>query len=370
MSLHSVPVLVGLAMAISVATVSVSAKAETEPSREIAPLRIEWGTSFELQADRLLMPDDSAATPLNVYATVEQGLTLILPSDFSINSGFVLEQVNDPSPPNASIFEQQGVFVEELFIQWAPEPFAIRVGKYNPTFGRAWDVTPGVYGTEFAEDYELTERLGAAVEATLVTKSLGTHVLTGNMFFADTTALSGSAFTHRGQLSLDDGGLSNTEEPTSIAVTVDGEGLFGVEGLGYTSGYRYQDNQSGSGEHGVVIGVLYEKDIDEDITASTILEAAHFVDFDGAREVDATYATIGIGLEYMGYTASSSYSGRFIDDPVRNLNDSVAQVSIGYGFDNGLGLEAGYKFGDEAGQGSHTFGLLLAYEIGGEIPLR
>lgn len=35
----------------------------------------------------------------------------------------------------------------------------MQTGKLNPGFGIAWDKAPGIYGTDLAEDYEISERI-------------------------------------------------------------------------------------------------------------------------------------------------------------------------------------------------------------------
>jgi hypothetical protein len=35
----------------------------------------------------------------------------------------------------------------------------VQTGKLNPGFGVAWDKAPGIYGTDLAEDYEISERI-------------------------------------------------------------------------------------------------------------------------------------------------------------------------------------------------------------------
>src|SRR3546814_21075551 len=89
----------------------------------------------------------------------------------------------------------------------------------------AWDVAPGIWGTDLAEDYELAEQIGVAGDLRFGGEGVGKHALTLGTFFADTTFLSRSAFTDRGRTRLSDGGAGNPEDFSPFPVALEGTAL-------------------------------------------------------------------------------------------------------------------------------------------------
>ena len=112
----------------------------------------------------------------------------------------VLESLSEgaASASNDRNFGDLGLSVETFFLTYNAEEHGLFVGKFNPLFGRAWDLAAGLYGSDFAEDYEITERLGIGGYFDL-SPSLGINRLSASMFLADTTLLSETAFNNRGR---------------------------------------------------------------------------------------------------------------------------------------------------------------------------
>ena len=159
-------------------------------AEEVAPFTLSGEISIEVQNDYTYESDDPAAELNDLYTTIEPSFSLYLGSGLSIESGLVLEPVKDAVDDRA--FEDEGLYVETLFLQYEGDGWAVFGGKFNPGFGIAWDATPGIWGTDFAEDYEMTERVGFGGSVDLVAGSAGTHTLSASTFFADTSFLSGS----------------------------------------------------------------------------------------------------------------------------------------------------------------------------------
>ena len=69
---------------------------------------------------------------------------------------------------------------------------------------------------DFAEDYELAERLGGGVEIALPDIGFGQHSLTATVFLADTSVLSESIFVNRGRTRLASGGPNGASTEANI----------------------------------------------------------------------------------------------------------------------------------------------------------
>ena len=172
------------AMAFAAAfTFPLSAAAQDETAAYPA---ISGELAIEIENDWTPSADDSDAELNDLYTTTELGLSVALSHALSINGLFVLEPVEDPMDDR--VFEDHGAYVDELYLRYDFGPAAVFGGKIHPTFGIAWDAAPGIYGVDFAEDYELAEMIGGGVEVPFAAGGTD-HIFTASVFFADTTFL-------------------------------------------------------------------------------------------------------------------------------------------------------------------------------------
>ena len=123
--------------------------------------KISGNIAFEFQNDLAFSSDDEAEEFNNLFTKIEPGLTLTLTDQLSVNAGVVLEQVQAPAVSGDDrVFDDQGFFVEVLTLDYDAGPVHLFGGKMHVNFGNAWDVTPGVFGTDLAEEYEMAENIG------------------------------------------------------------------------------------------------------------------------------------------------------------------------------------------------------------------
>ena len=156
------------------APLSVAAQQEPEPfepsdvEKSEVEATIEWPVSGnpigstpnlhlvfsnEIQNDGTFDSDDDDNELNDLFATIEPFVALNITPELSIESGLVLEPIKDPGPGDSRAFEDHGLYAETLGIVFATDEFSVHGGKFNPTFGVAWDLAPGIYGVDFAEDY-------------------------------------------------------------------------------------------------------------------------------------------------------------------------------------------------------------------------
>jgi len=127
---------------------------------------------------------------------------LLMPYGFVVNGVFRLEQADRDPTGTGGVFRNQALWVDELNIQWSTRSLDIFGGKIHPRFGSAWDRGPGLFGTDFGREYELVEKLGVGARVWLsdffdLYRTIGTHNLQVEVFTADRSPLSSSAFTPR-----------------------------------------------------------------------------------------------------------------------------------------------------------------------------
>jgi hypothetical protein len=323
---------------------------------------IEGELELELGNDFVFRSDDPAGEINDLFFEGALGVKLGLTPIFSINGGLTAEPVEDPEPFEDRYFGDIGLYVDTLNLQADLGNLTLLGGKFGPGFGRAWDITPGIYGTDFAEDYELSEQIGFGAAYRFETATLGAHTLGANLFFADTTVLSDSIFTRRGQLSIDDGGASNTERLDNFSITLDGEEFPGLAGFSYHLGYRHLSAGLGDAadEDGFVAGLARESKLANGMVVTVNGELAYFSNFGGSLD-NAVYATAGLGLASGPWHGEIAGTIREIDfDGGGSGTDYLAQVSAGYTFDNGFDVSLGYGYAREETVDSHFVGLRLA----------
>jgi hypothetical protein len=331
-------------------------KFANEAAPDVYPY-VEGVINLELDDDWIFHSSDPDSEFNNLYlssntAAFKFGLTQI----FSINLGLTLEQVKDPNPPRNCTMCNIGLYMDTLDLQADIGNWTLTAGKHEPAFGFAWDVAPGVFGTNYAEDYELSEVWGVGAAYTFNT-DFGKHTLAVNTFFADTTVLSESIFTNRGQAHVGDGGAGNTGRLDNFAVTLFGEEMPSLPGLKYNIGYRHLSAGSGDfgDENGVVAGLAKDTEIGNGLTLGLLGEVAYFQNYGGADE-DALYATLGASLKKGPW--HGELTGEIRDFRVAGT-DQLVQVSAGYEFDNGLDLSLGYGHEHVAGEDNDMLGVRL-----------
>lgn len=366
----TVPNLRTLAAMLAVLPLAAPAAADPVP-------RLEIGVAAEIEGNSIFDADDPDAEGSDLYTTIEPSAALWLTPALSVTTDLVFEPVRDLDPREDRAFRDHGLYAETLAVNLVQPGFSLSAGKYNPTFGRAWDLMPGLFGDEFTSDYELTERLGFTGtvnigEAGLSAPRAGNHALSLSVFRADTTLLSDSAFTKRGRTRVGDGGVSNTDSLGSFSVTLDGGGHPLFPQLGYTLGFVHQEQGATEieDETGWVAGLFADLAFG-DVTVLPIAEVARFSHAEG-QDQERTYVTLGAGVTWDRWYFAANWTGRNTrtadpadDDP----DDRTWHASIGYEIVENVLVDAGYRNVRDAGLDSHTVGIRIATEWNWLLPM-
>ncbi|MEM8973027.1 MAG: hypothetical protein AAGD43_13285 [Pseudomonadota bacterium] len=350
-------------IALVVPVMSVPAIADGHTNRMAFVPRVEGELSVEFQSDNTYKADDASAELSDTFTTTELGATFHLAPFFQIVGSFVLEPVLDPTGDR--VFEDHGAYAEELYAKFVFSDIGISVGKYNPAFGRAWDATPGIYGVDFAEDYELTERLGVSVGYEFAAGGLGGIALTASLYKVDDTNLSRSILTSRDpeKTRRSDGGPSNTDGLESFALNAEIADVM-KSGIGVNVGYRSQAKGIGpddvDDERGFVAGIFGEHKM-HNLKFEWIVEGANFNNAD-ATSADKTYVTAGVQLTFNErYYIAIAGTHRKVDNTGgADFNDRLFQISAGMEVYDGWTVDVGHKWDRTEDVDSRTFGVLIA----------
>ena len=318
----------------------------------------------------------------NFFLEWEASVYLNITRWVTINSVFKLEQVRDPS--GDGFIRDHAGWIDQLYASIHLGPVTLYGGKIHPRFGLAWDLAPGVYGADFAEDYEITERLGGGAVWRLPI-DIGKHDLSAEWFRADTSFLTRSIFmrtlpgesdaTRFSRLNRSDGGLSNTGSP-SDSFSLVGRDIPVPGNLGYLAyGLSYARQGAGVSEsraqRGIAAAVAWEIPLSRRLTLTPIFE---FVGLDGADGGDLrrNYYVLGAELSYYAWRVSGAMTfrntnGTNADGGVRT-RDTLYTLSLGYDLSqltriNGLEAAVGWRRANEGGEVSNSYGAQVVYAI-------
>jgi hypothetical protein len=109
-----------------------------------------------------------------IYATVEPEITVNLSDTFRLFGHFVYEPVQDPIENRLNVLRSEGLYAEELYAGLTVGQVKFELGKINPMFGVATDEAPGIYGSDFASNYDFKGALGLAANVFLAESIEGT----------------------------------------------------------------------------------------------------------------------------------------------------------------------------------------------------
>lgn len=322
----------------------------------------------ELQNEYTVDSDDAATDGYNnMFMRTEVAPTLRFNDYFFVDGVLVFEPILDHDGYESNYFDAEGAFIEEVKLNYENGPLTAFVGKFNPGFGIAWDFGRGIWGEDFAEDYEITERIGFGGAYKYEDAKIGAHTLTLSTFFADTTLLSESVGTKRGNNDKADGGVSNTEDFSSFVVALEGEDLAGIENLYYKLGYRNQEEGDadigGDNETGFVVSLGHSMSITDRVGVDVLTEYVDIENFEGGADDNQYFTTSVITTIDEQWNVTVGYTSRDIDRASSDVEDYLLQLSTGYDFGQGTTAELGWRSSEESGIDTNIVGGLIRHSF-------
>jgi hypothetical protein len=266
-------------------------------------------------------------------------------------------------------FENHLLMIEELQLVYAPGPWEVFAGKFNPVAGLDRHDIPGWYGYEVEEEYSILGRLGAGAAYTFSTEMFGSHRLETSGFCRDTTVLNQTLFTGGGEPdSEEDGGVANTHDFSSGAVSLSGDPLYTAIGdtihqFKYVLAFARQDAGYGADadhedEERMVAGGVYTVTLTEDLQFKGVGECKNIRNNHTHGDDDLRISTAGAELSWRGWELGGSYS---ILDSTEEPDGEHVQASLGYVWPCGLGVSGGWKRVEEEGEEQKSVGLMVSY---------
>jgi hypothetical protein len=306
---------------------------------------------------------------------IEPKFSLNINEEWSVKTQWKISPVKDRRSPNYNIgnvfpstsypdsIDDYGLVVEEIKGDFKNEAMNFFLGKYNPTFGKAWkrERRMGVFTRDFTEDYELRENLALGLAALLDDGG----AITLNLFFNDTTGMSNSAINRRGKNKSSNNVAGNNNNLSSYSITAAGNNFFEIEDLSYNFGYRDLDVENESGvdnEKGFVAGLEYKIPINYKTFFVPFFEIVKLNNFEGVGGQDIIYTTTSLAINYSNWSAGV---GGVLRDIKRrgtaDFTDTQTHYFVGYNFRNGINLDVAHTSIKENNNKAKIVGIAASY---------
>lgn len=110
----------------------------------------------------------------------------------------------------------------------------------------------------------------------------------------------------------------------------------------------------------------YEHIFTSDLRGRILGEIVHINHLNGEEPHDRTYNTVGAEMSYQQWILGSTYTyinNRNPEDADEAQNGEVFQASLGYLFENGITIGAGYKYQEEEGEKKYRIGAMIGYSL-------
>jgi hypothetical protein len=350
------------------------------PAGGVAYPHLTGEIELQIQADKLVKAPAGTNRNANVFSDSEANFGLFLTRELSLQTTFHLDQVKDQQ--SGGFLRGQALFLEQAFVNYQTRGWAAYAGKFNPQFGMFWDRAPGVYGDAFSkEDYQLTEAIGGGGSVTFDTLSFGSHELGAGVWFKDNSPLSwslinrpsfGAETTLRvGQSRRAYGGAGNTAGPRSWSASARGDQFAIAPNLAYNVDFSsLAPGVDGTARQQMLAaGLQYQLPMPKGWKLVPLAEYVRIWHLDGdpgGVSRDRTLVNAGLALSWQQWTLSGVMGWRNTDAPsdasADAVHDRLTTVSLGYEFDFGLELQAGWARTRLAGETTQSLGALATYK--------
>ena len=274
-------------------------------------------------------------------------------------------------------FEDHVLYIDQLYLDAVlAEGLSLQAGKMKIPVGFKMHEYPGYYGYEVQEEIMLLEKIALNLKYEYALDNGAKLTFDASTFFSDTW-LNESAINDRdgGDIELKDGGPANTEDFSSFALGFRLDNLYFMQDeyiheFVVLGGYALQAEADASDEHGddeerFVIGGKYIFHYDENVRFSFMNEVIDISSYGAESESDVTAINWGAQFSYYNWRIGGTYTDYLQDheEADEENNGRFAQVSAGYFWDFGLGLEVGYRKVKEVGEDedSEGPGISLSY---------
>ncbi len=344
-------------------------------------MKLHFDSIVDTEEEREEVDEVHTHSHLEVGYNLNKKISLLTDIKIEGESGGHSHGTEAARGPEDRFFGDHKLFVNKLILSYLTESnFTLYGGKFSPSVGFDYHSFPGIWGYQKTEEYAITERLGYGVILKQNYEDFGTHRLNVSTFFKDTTSLSNSTINDRGKTKKSDGGVSNTQDFSSYAISLEGKNFFSLtnnflDGLSYKIGHAKQAKavknlgvkaanvSLTNDEKRSSISIAHKSLIAPSFSMRLITEYMKIENYTGEELHDRSYMTTGIDLVYKKINLGGTYTQETNEAAEEDeaIDDKVYQVSLGYLVNNNLHLHIGYKKADEENEIKHTVGAMIGY---------
>lgn len=241
-----------------------------------------------------------------------------------------------------SFITDYGLLAEELAFEYHEEYFYFGAGKFNPTFGLAYENNKyyGVLGKNLVNEYKPKEMLGL-----YTAMKLPMMITRVNFFHRDISFFSGSFFKNRG-IDKAKYGLGNTGNLWNWSITGDFLILDNIKmNIGYQDIGAKKINSEIRERSVVVGGEMIVNEGEMNLGYAPSAEAVYMNNYQGQKNRHTVFGTINLPFFYGGWNFGTNYTIKIDSEKdFKTYLGHLLGVGIGYTFKNGIMVDFGRKF--------------------------
>ncbi|MFM8642346.1 MAG: hypothetical protein ACKOEP_05855 [Phycisphaerales bacterium] len=293
--------------------------------------------------------------------------------EVTMNVNMTFEQVENPQSNNQWFMYGEGVTAGDVWVQWSDQRTGIIGGRYTAPFGLAPLVLPGVFDTNFVNNYNFGGLMGGLATLSTGDEGGGIHALNAGFFGIDTTFMADGLFASPAAPSgpgtgggVDSWviGYSGANIPLlyptldiNIAYINFGEGIGASaqqQGFNAVSYWQYMINNDGN----ETLDAKYW-------SIGPLFEYVHFWNNNGVQDASADYYTFGLITNYGNWQADATVGWQNLVDPgAGNQDNFLFTANLGYNFFGPQSLvQVGYAYEESAGTIDHQIGIQVNFPI-------
>jgi hypothetical protein len=293
--------------------------------------------------------------------------------EVTMNVNMTFEQVETPQANNQWFMYGEGVTAGDVWVQWSDQRTGIIGGRYTAPFGLAPLVLPGVFDTNFVNNYNFGGLMGGLATLSTGDEGGGIHALNAGFFGIDTTFMADGIFASTAAPSgpgtgggVDSWviGYSGANIPLlyptldiNVAYINFGEGIgTTAQQQGFNAGayWQYMINNDGLD----TLDARYW-------SIGPLFEYVHFWNNNGIQDATADYYTFGLITNYGNWQADATVGWQNLTEPGSPDQDNfLFTANLGYNFFGPQSLvQVGYAYQETAGTIDHPVGIQVNFPI-------
>ncbi len=345
-----------------------------------AAVHIEGHIEAKLHLDKVIQAEGGGKEVYEGYSDSHITAEMFLPKAFSITAEILLE--GEPSGHgghghgngDSSFFGEHDITLEEFALNFQHESGNSELffygGKFTPIVHFDGHKSPGVYGYRLTHEYVFDPRLGLGGGVAADAGDFGKHRFDLSMFAADTTVFSNNEGR---RLRKSDGGVSNTGDLSSFALSIGGNGfrffnggIFAdfAQGLSYRLGYAKQEGAGNEkDESRYSISARNRLRLMESLSVTTVGEYVNVSHLNGEAAHDRGQTSVVVGFDWKKWTLAGGYAfiSNSSDDRTENRDGSIFNFSLSRAVGD-MKIGVGYRRVEQRGNATGRIGALLSYQ--------